>query len=145
MNHTVIQAEAGEFAIENLIRSTYESIQRIKAERRKKTEMVQSTLLNDAQYRLVNEQHKELGRKKLIEKSRVFSNETTKKLIAETKDMAKELKERKSAMSAYIEEYKKKTGSSSIEMLDGREFVFTVSYQLALFSGMKPIKKSRKG
>ena len=112
-------------------------------ELKKKKEMIENALLNDDAYRQLNEEHKKIGAKKSGAKSRVLLVPATKKLNDDVLDLTSELRSLKEALSAYIAEYKKKTGCDTIEMADGRTYRFAVAYQMSLFEQQRKDGKKK--
>lgn len=122
--------------LETTIKTHISGIDKRKSELKKKREMVESALLNDETYRLHNDQAKEAAKIKSKTKKQILDQQENKQLVADTLELASEVKEMDGALSDYLREYQRMSGSTEIETDDGdvREIVYVA----------KLVKKSSK-
>lgn len=121
--------------IENLIKSHIAQIDRIKVETKKHREMMADVLNNDAVYKEHDQKAKEAAKVKMQTKSQIMKQPNMMALSLKVKDNRASLKDLEGALSEYLREYGRLTGSNEIEGEDGevREIVFSA----------KLIKKSK--
>lgn len=122
--------------LEQLIKTNIATIDRNKAELKKQREMLSSALENDETYRLHNEEAKKGAKQKAATKFQIMQQPANKSLAEKMKELASEVKEADAALSDYLREYQRMSGSSEIETDDGevREIVYVA----------KLVKKSSK-
>ena len=113
--------------LEQLIKTNIANIDRGKAELKKQREMLTSALENDETYRLHNEEAKKAAKIKALTKYQIMQQPTNKALAEKVKSIAAELKDANAAISDYLREYQRLSGSNEIETDDGevREIVYT--------------------
>ncbi len=122
--------------LENLIKTNVQNIERAKAEKKKLSEMLSSALENDETYRLHSTGAKAATKLKAQTKVSILSLASNKQLAEKVKTLSQEIKESKGALSDYLLEYKRISGSTQLELFDGsiREIVQTATI-------IKPFKR----
>ena len=113
--------------LENMIKTNVAIIDRNKVELKKQKEMLDSTLQNDETYRTHNEEAKKAAKQKGATKLQILSQPGNKSLADKVKNLAAEIKEATGALSDYLREYARMSGTNEIETDDGevREIVYT--------------------
>lgn len=122
--------------LEQLIKTNIGNIDRGKEELRKLKEMVDSMLLNDATYQEHDKLAKEAAKIKGQTRKQILQQTAAKQTMVKLNDLKMEVKEAEDAMSDYLREYGRLTGTNEIESDEGdvREIVLTA----------KLVKKSSK-
>ena len=122
--------------LESLIKTHIANIDKGKAELKKQREMLSSVLLNDETYRTHEEEAKKAAKTKAQTRFQIMQQPTNKVLADKIHEIAAEVKEQDAALSDYLREYQRMSGSSEIETDDGvvREIVYVA----------KLVKKSSK-
>lgn len=112
--------------LERTIKNHISDIDRKKVELKKQREMMESALLNDETYRLHTEEAKKAAKVKGQTKFQILQLPENRQLSEKVKDLASELRELNTALSDYLREYQRMSGSSEIETDDGeiREIVY---------------------
>ncbi len=112
--------------LEQLIKTNVANIDRGKAELKKLREMENSALENDETYRLHNEEAKKAAKQKSATKAQIMALPANKQLANKIKDIAEDIKEADGALSDYLREYGRMSGTNEIETEDGqiREIVY---------------------
>lgn len=112
--------------LEQLIKTNVGNIDKGKSELKKLREMMTSALENDETYRLHNEEAKKAAKQKSATKSQIMQLPQNKQLANKVKDIAQDIKEADGALSDYLREYGRMSGSNEIETDDGqiREIVY---------------------
>jgi len=106
--------------LEARIKDTIHSIRMGKVEAKKRREQVNATLLNDEGYRGIVEDIKEDLQAKKQKRAEVFTKvPNLSKLTLELKNIRADMKEGKAALSDYLMEYERLTGSNEFELEDG--------------------------
>lgn len=113
--------------LENMIRTNVASIDKNKIELKKQKEMLESALQNDETYRLHTEEAKKAAKQKGATKIQILSQPANHSLAEKVKDLQIEIKGAEAALSDYLREYGRMSGSNEIETEDGqvREIVYT--------------------
>lgn len=113
--------------LENMIKANVATIDRNKVELKKQKEMLDSALQNDETYRTHNEEAKKAAKQKGATKLQILSQPGNKALADKVKNLAVEIKEATAALSDYLREYARMSGTNEIETDDGevREIVYT--------------------
>lgn len=122
--------------LERTIKNHITDIDKRKAELKSQREMMDSALMNDETYRLHTEEAKKAAKIKAQTKFQILQLPTNKQLSEKVKELAAEIKELDGALSDYLREYQRMSGSTEIETNDGevREIVYVA----------KLVKKSLK-
>ncbi len=112
--------------LETTIKNYISDIDRKKSELKKEREMLDSALQNDETYRLHNEEAKKAAKVKSQTKYQIMQLPANKQLAEKVKDLIVEVKESDGALSDYLREYQRLSGSTEIETNDGevREIVY---------------------
>jgi hypothetical protein len=112
--------------LEQLIKTHITNIDKGKAELKKQREMLTSVLENDETYRQHNEEAKKTAKTKAQTKYQILQKPENKVLSEKTKEIASEIKEQDAALSDYLREYQRMSGSNEIETDDGivREIIY---------------------
>jgi len=112
--------------LEATIKNHISQIDRNKAEVKKQREMLESALLNDETYRLHTEEAKKAAKTKALTKYQILQQPAHKVLADKVKDLSAQIRELNSALSDYLREYMRMSGTNEIETEDGevREIVY---------------------
>lgn len=113
--------------LENMIKANVATIDRNKVELKKQKEMLESALQNDETYRTHNETAKKAAKQKGATKLQILSQPANRALAEKVRDLAAEIKEANTALSDYLREYARMSGTNEIKTDDGevREIVYT--------------------
>lgn len=124
-------------SLESLIKQHISSIASNKVELRKVREMLASALANDPTYKLHEEEAKKAAKVKAATKSELMKAPGNKVLVEKSNELSTEIKESDAAVSEYLREFARLTGSTEFETDDGevREIVFVA----------KLVKRSSRG
>lgn len=112
--------------LESLIKSHISGIDTRKQELKKQREMLASALTNDETYRLHEEKAKEANKQKAATRAQIMKQPANSTLSEKVKHLAAEIKEMDGALSDYLREYERMSGTNEIEGDDGevREIVY---------------------
>jgi hypothetical protein len=112
--------------LETTIKHHISLIDKNKAELKKQREMLTSALLNDETYRLNTEEAKKATKTKALTKYQIMQLPANKALADKIKDLAAQNRELDTALSDYLREYMRMSGTNEIETDDGevREIVY---------------------
>lgn len=108
-----------QLSVEALIKSFISRIARIKEDLKPVNEMLSDLLNNNEAYQLAANEAKEASKKKSIVKKEVLSTPEGKMANNKVNDLKSELKEAREALSSYLTDYSRLTGSNEIEGEDG--------------------------
>lgn len=124
---TTISAASDLQNIENLINANIQKIDNLEKEVKPVSEMLESLLDADLEYAELDLKAKEAIKEKTAKKKTLMSTTNGRELNEKLKNFKSEIREAKEALSAYLQEYQKKTGFSEYEGPDGelRQIVFT--------------------
>lgn len=113
--------------LESMIKSNVAVIDKSKIELKKQKEMLNSALENDETYRLHSEEAKKAAKQKGATKIQIIQQPSNRALDEKVKTLAAEIKEATAALSDYLREYARISGTNEIETDDGqvREIVYT--------------------
>lgn len=122
--------------LENLIKSHITGVDSRKTELKKNKEMVEDILNNDSTYKLHCEEAKKAAKVKSQTKHQIMQQPNARALGEKVKELSTEIKEMNQALSDYLREFQRMTGTNEIEGEDGemREIVYVA----------KLIKKTKK-
>jgi predicted RNase H-like nuclease (RuvC/YqgF family) len=112
--------------LESLIKNHISGIDKRKSDLKKQKEMLSSALTNDETYRTHEEEAKKANKVKAATKSEILKRPENAHLNAKIKELTSEIKEMDAALSDYLREYERLSGSNEIEGDDGevREIVY---------------------
>lgn len=112
--------------LETTIKNYITDLDRKKSEIKKEREMLESALQNDGTYRLHSEDAKKAAKIKSKTKFEIMQLPANKQLADKVKELAMEIKEADGALSDYLREYQRLSGSTEIETNEGevREIVY---------------------
>ncbi len=112
--------------LENLIKSHITGIETRQDQLKKHKEMLDDILSNDPTYKLHSEKAKEATKLKSTTKAQIMQRPDTTDLSHKVKDFSTEIKEMNSALSDYLREYGRISGTNEITGDDGevREIVY---------------------
>jgi hypothetical protein len=112
--------------LERTIKNTIADSDRKKADLKKQREMMESALLNDETYRTHTEEAKKAAAVKGKTKLQILQLPENRQLSEKVKELATEIREMNTALSDYLREYQRMSGSTEIETDDGvvREIVY---------------------
>lgn len=108
-----------QLSVESLIKTLISRIARVKEELKPVKEMLSDLLNNNEKYQLADNEAKEASKKKSTVKKEILSTPEGKMASSKVDELKSELKEAQEALSSYLAEYQKLTGSSEIEGEDG--------------------------
>ncbi len=108
-----------QLSVESLIKTLISRIARVKEELKPVKEMLSDLLNNNEKYQLADKEAKEASKKKSTAKMEILSTPEGKMASGKVDELKSELKEAQEALSSYLAEYQKLTGSSEIEGEDG--------------------------
>lgn len=113
--------------IESAISQRVQKLSELKTELKLQNEMLNSYLENDETYREVSEIAKKASQKKSAVKRELLSKSEAGDLPNKVRELRDEVKEVNDALSYYLREYQRITGTSEIEGEDGemRQIVYT--------------------
>lgn len=122
--------------LENLIKGHISGIDKRKDELKKNKEMLSDILVNDPTYQEHEKTAKEANKVKSATKMQLLKAPNAAQLVSKIKTEISEVKEMDTALSDYLREYQRMTGSNEIEGDDGqvREIIYVA----------KLVKKSSK-
>lgn len=141
VDNSAVSSEAADptilTSLESLIKQHIGSIATNKAELKKLREMLASTLANDSTYKLHDEEAKKAAKIRGATKSELMKAPANKILVDKANELTTEIKEADAALSEYLREFARLTGSTEFETDDGevREIVFVA----------KLVKRSSRG
>lgn len=112
--------------LENLIKSHISGIDKRRVELRKQKEMLTDIFNNDATYREMDEKVKAANKDKAEVRVRLARQPNAMGLNEKVKNLSLEIKEMEGAMSDYLREYQRLSGSNEIETDEGdiREIIY---------------------
>jgi hypothetical protein len=112
--------------LESLIKSHITGIDNRKIELKKLREMTNDALLNDKTYQDQDKTAKEAAKIKNATKSQILKMPQNQSIVAKSHEMAAEIKEMDEALSEYLREYQRISGSNEIETDNGdvREIIY---------------------
>ncbi len=112
--------------LENLIKNHISGIDTRKEELKKIKEMLGDILTNDPTYQEHEKLAKDANKVKSATKSQLLKAANAAELVGKIKTMTSEVKEMDGALSDYLREFQRMTGSNEIEGSDGqvREIVY---------------------
>lgn len=108
-----------QLSVESLIKTLISRIARVKEDLKPVKEMLSDLLNNNEKYQLADNEAKEASKKKSTVKKEILSTPEGKMASSKVDELKSDLKEAQEALSTYLAEYQKLTGSSEIEGEDG--------------------------
>lgn len=113
-------------SLESTIKQHIRLIDQNKSELKKIREMLTSALQNDETYTLHDEEAKKAAKVRAATKSELLKLTANKTLVEKSHALATEIKESDDALSEYLREYQRISGSNEFETDDGevREIVY---------------------
>jgi seryl-tRNA synthetase len=116
--------------IENLIKNHVASIEKLKVEAKKHAEMVEDAFENDATYKQHSEDAKKVNKIKNQTKSQIMKQTSVAGTVEKIKDMKQQIRELSGALSDYLKEYARLSGS--MEIADEQGNVYDIQYMAKL-------------
>jgi hypothetical protein len=115
-----------QLSVEQLIKSFISRITKLKEDLKPVNEMLNDLLNNNEEYRLAADVAKEAAMKKSAVKKKILSTPEGKMANDKVSGLRSELKEAQEALSSYLTDYQRLTGSNEIEGEDGelRQIVY---------------------
>lgn len=112
--------------VTNLIQSYIGNLDRASEELKAHKQMLLDSFANDPTYREHDEKVKEAVKVRTATKQQILKQPTLAELSAKIKEMAESVKGMKEALSGYLQDYAKMTGSREFEDSEGelREIVY---------------------
>lgn len=113
--------------VTNLIQSYIGNLDRASEELKAHKQMLLDSFANDPTYQEHNGKVKEAVKVRTATKQQILKQPTLAELSAKVKEMAESVKGMKEALSGYLQDYAKMTGSREFEDSEGklREIVYT--------------------
>lgn len=113
-------------SLESTIKQHIRLIDQNKSELKKIREMLASALQNDETYTLHDEEAKKAAKVRAATKSELLKLTANKTFVEKSRALATEIKESDDALSEYLREYQRISGSNEFETDDGevREIVY---------------------
>ncbi len=113
-------------SLESTIKQHIRLIDQNKSELKKIREMIASALANDETYKLHDEETKKAAKVRAATKSELLKLSSNKSLVEKSHALATEIKESDGALSEYLREYQRISGSNEFETDEGevREIVY---------------------
>lgn len=113
--------------MENMIKTHQKNIDELAETVKKQQDMLKAIFENDLQFQKLEEEAKVGNKAKAAYKQQITKQPNVIELAAKQKDMRTDLKELKTALSDYLREYQRMSGSNVVEGYDGqlREIVYT--------------------
>lgn len=113
-------------SMENLIKTHQLKIEETQNELKKRNDMLNDVLLNEPDLQQLVEEAKEVNKRKNAVKQQILNRPQNADLANKVKTMRTELKNLKDALSDYLGEYARMSGSNVVEGYDGelREIVY---------------------
>ena len=108
-----------QLSVEALIKTLISRIARVKEDLKPVKEMLSDLLNNNEEYQLAANEAKEASKKKSSVKKDILSTPQGKMANDKVAVLKDELKEAQNALSSYLADYQRLTGSSEIEGEDG--------------------------
>ena len=108
-----------QLSVESLIKTLISRIARVKEDLKPVKEMLSDLLNNNEKYQLADNEAKEVSKKKSTVKKEILSTPEGKMASGKVDELRSELKEAQEALSSYLTDYQRLTGSSEIEGEDG--------------------------
>lgn len=138
---TVIENLQGDAAIllnlEELIKNHIHSLEKLKEEHKKLKEMFEDAFANNPVYRENAEKAKEAAKIKATTRQQIASQPSIINLANKIKEFSLDIKERQAALSDYLLEYQRLTGSNEIEDANGQILEIVNSAKLVRRSAKK--------
>lgn len=106
-------------SLDELIKATVASMDRIRVEMKKHKEMLEDAYNNDPVYHENAEQAKAAAKKKNETKQNILKQPAMQTIANKVKTMAAELKDKQFSLSDYLLEYQRLSGANQIEIGDG--------------------------
>lgn len=113
--------------LESMIKTHISTIDKSKGELSKLKDMLDGIFENDETYRTHTEKAKEAAKLKSLTKSQLLKQPEARDLAQKIKELQSSIKDLDLALSDYLREYQRMSGSTEIELEDGevREIVYT--------------------
>ncbi len=113
--------------IDRAIKERIARVDKLKEEIRPHKEMLDLTLENDQNYSEKFQDSKKASKELMIVKKDIMNRPQVKQIVSKIKELRDELKETQEALSDYLREYQRMTGSNQFEGTDGelRTIVFS--------------------
>lgn len=108
-----------QLSVESLIKTLISRIARVKEDLKPVKEMLSDLLNNNEEYQLADNEAKEASKKKSTIKNKILSTPEGKMAKDKVSELKNDLSEAQEALSSYLADYQRLTGSSEIEGEDG--------------------------
>lgn len=109
----------------SLINRYVTEIDQLKSQLKEQREMVNATFENDASYNELLEKEKQYTKQKNAIKQNLLKQPAAATAVSKVKELREDVKDKQSALSGYLQEYQRLSGTNIIEGEDGemREIV----------------------
>jgi hypothetical protein len=124
--------------LEQMIKTHISTIDKTRVELKKHREMLEDVLINNPTYQEHAKKAKEANQVKAMTKGQIMKQPNVSVLSEKIKDMQSQVKELDAALSDYLREYQRLSGSNEIEGEDGE--VREIVYVAKLIKKMKKFK-----
>lgn len=108
-----------QLSVESLIKTLISRIERVKEDLKPVKEMLSDLLNNNEEYQIADNESKEASKKKSTVKNKILSTTEGKMAKGKVDELKNELKDAQEALSTYLADYQRLTGSSEFEGEDG--------------------------
>lgn len=105
--------------IEELIKNTVESIQKLSDELKQKREMFTDSFINNPSYRERDQQVKDASKARNSVKAEIAKAPSVASLEQEVKDLRFDIRDRKQTLSDLLLDFKLQTGATQLELFSG--------------------------
>jgi hypothetical protein len=122
----VIDSSSVLLNLEQLIKTHITRIDALKIDAKKQKEMLDDIFTNDDTYKEHNEKAKEAARVKSMTKGQIMKRPNVAEIAEKLKNMKQETKELDAALSDYLGEYQRLSGSNEVQTEEGevREIIY---------------------
>lgn len=112
--------------LEEMIKNSVTSIDRSKVELKKQREMLEDIFNNDPTFKLHSDKVKEANKVKMGTRAQIMKQPNVSALSEKVKEIKTQIKELEGALSDYLKEYARLSGTNEIEGEDGevREIIY---------------------
>ncbi|OGG13936.1 hypothetical protein A3D77_03465 [Candidatus Gottesmanbacteria bacterium RIFCSPHIGHO2_02_FULL_39_11] len=121
--------------IENMIKTHVTSLERLKIEIKKHTEEIEDAFSNDSTYKTHAEEAKKTAKQKSQTKQEIMKNPSVAVLVEKMKEARTQVKELNGALSDYLREYARLSGST--EIADNEGNIWNITYSAKLVKAQK--------
>ena len=118
-----------------MIKTHVTSLERLKIEIKKHTEEIEDAFSNDSTYKTHAEEAKKTAKQKSQTKQEIMKNPSVAVLVEKMKEARTQVKELNGALSDYLREYARLSGST--EIADNEGNIWNITYSAKLVKAQK--------